>query len=198
MNKLIGLTLITHRLKTRFDAWAEENSGATAVEFALIATPFFILIFGLLEVALIFIISTTAEFGLNNASRSIRTGAFQNSPNATPAAFKAQVCSNLFSLIDCNALELDVRSFTNFNNAVLPNAIDPNTGEINSGAFAFQPGQPSEIVIVRVFYEYDLATPFISRPLANFPGGNSRLVQATIAFQNEPFNAPDPSTPTGP
>lgn len=187
MNKLIGLTVVTQKMKSRFEAWAEDNSGATAVEFALIATPFFFLIFGLLEVSLIFIISTTLEFAMNDASRTIRTGAFQNGGNVSEAAFTAQVCGSLFSLLDCNNLELDVRAFANFSNAALPPALDPGTGQINTGAFTFQPGQPNEIVIARAFYEWELITPFISRPLSNFPSGTSRLVQASIAFQNEPF-----------
>jgi len=188
MDKIIELTIVTRKLRTRFETWAEDNSGATAVEFALIATPFFFLIFGMLEVSLIFIISTTLEFGLNDASRTVRTGSFQNGAAPTEAAFRAAVCDNLFTLLDCNEVLFDVRAFNNFNGGPPPPPQDPDTGEIAPGNFVFQPGAPNQIVVARAFYEWDLITPVISRPLANLPTGNSRLVQASIAFQNEPFN----------
>jgi len=188
MKKLIGLTIVTRKLKARFDAWADDNSGATAVEFALIATPFFFLIFGLLEVSLLFIISTTMEFGLNEAARDIRTGAFQSSTAPTQGAFQTAICANLFSLLDCNAVELDVRSFANFTGGPPPSPIDPMTGQFSNAGFVFSPGGPNQIVIARAFYEWDLITPFISRPLSNLPSGTSRLLGASIAFQNEPFS----------
>lgn len=195
MEKIIDLTIFTRKMQTRFNAWAEDNSGATAVEFALIATPFFFLIFGLLEVSMIFIISTTLEFGLNDAARSIRTGAFQTGSTPTLAAFRSAVCDNLFSLLDCNQVQFDMRAFNNFNGGPPPNPIDPDTGQVDSTNFVFQPGVPNQIVIARAFYEWDLVTPLISRPLANLPDGNSRLLQASIAFQNEPFNFVAPVPP---
>jgi Flp pilus assembly protein TadG len=194
MEKIIELTIVTRKLRARFEAWAQDNSGATAVEFALIATPFFFLIFGLLEVSLIFIISTTLEFGLNDASRTVRTGSFQNGAAPTEAAFRTAVCANLFTLLECDQVKFDVRAFDNFNGGPPPPPIDPTTGEVDEPNFVFQPGAPNQIVIARAFYEWDLITPFISRPLSNLATGNSRLVQASIAFQNEPFNV----APTGP
>ena len=188
MDKIIDLTIVTKRHKARFDAWAEDNSGATAVEFALIATPFFFLIFGLMEISLIFILSTTLEFGLNEASRDIRTGSFQNGSAPNVSAFRTSVCSNLFALLDCSDLFFDVRAFTNFPSGPPPDPRNPTTGQINPGSLAFQPGAPSEIVLVRAYFEWDLITPVISLPLANTASGNSRLLEARIAFQNEPFN----------
>ncbi len=189
MNKIIGLTIVTRKLQTRFEAWAADNRGATAVEFALIATPFFLLIFGLLEVSLIFIISTTLEFGLNDATRGIRTGAFQAGGGGPPnlATFRTAVCDGLFALLDCSEIEFDLTAHNNFNGTPPPPATNPSTGMLNSGAFSFQPGGPSQIVIARAFFEWDLITPIISQPLSNVPSGDVRLITAVAAFQNEPF-----------
>lgn len=194
MDRIINLTIFTRKLHTRFNAWAEDNSGATAVEFALIATPFFFLIFGLLEVSMIFIISTTLEFGLNDAARTVRTGAFQNGSAPTISTFRTAVCANLFALLECNDVQFDVRAFNNFNAGPPPDPLDPGTGQVDTGSLTFQPGAPNQIVIARAYYEWDLITPLISRPLANLPDGNSRLLRASIAFQNEPYNVA-PVTP---
>lgn len=187
MEKIIHLTIVTQRLQNRFNAWADDNSGATAVEFALIATPFFFLVFGLLEVSLIFIVSTTLEFGMNEASRSIRTGTFQNGQTPTLAAFRSEVCSNLFGLIECNDIEFDIRTFASFNGAAVPSPINPATGLFDGSNFTFSPGAPNEIIIARAFFEQTLVTPIISQSLANLPGNKTRLISASIAFQNEPF-----------
>ena len=55
----------------------------------MIAVPFFFLLFGLLEVALIFIMSTVLEHAVNEASRDIRTGRFQAGAgvNAPPSSY---------------------------------------------------------------------------------------------------------------
>ena len=49
---------LSARLRSRWQAFAKDRRGAAAVEFAMIAAPFFFLIFGLLEVCLIFIMTT--------------------------------------------------------------------------------------------------------------------------------------------
>lgn len=186
---------LSHRLKNRFDAWARDRRGATAVEFALVATPFFFLLFGLFEVAIIFIMTTTLEHGINESSRAIRTGAFQ-SAQLNQAAFRNAVCSELFDLLDCDTnLHIDVRTFGNFGGAMNNSPVDPGTQTVNPGQFQFNPGGPNDIVVARVFYEWTLLSPVISKPLANL-SGNKRLLQASVAFRNEPFGgAGAPGTP---
>lgn len=178
-------TLLTRRWKKQLDTWADDNSGATAVEFALIAAPFFFLIFGLLEISLIFIVSTTMEHGLYEATRQIRTGFAQNN-SISRAAFEQSVCDELFDLLDCdNNLQIDVRTFSNFSSASFQNGID-GSGNFSSGNFQFNPGLRDEIVLARAYYEWNLITPVISAPLSNLSNGNL-LISAGVAFRNEPF-----------
>ena len=66
-----------------------------------------------------------------------------------------------------------------------PSAIDGD-GNLDDSDFEFSPGNANEIVVVRVFYEWELLTPVLSAPLANMSNGR-RLLQATVAFRNEPF-----------
>ncbi|KAF0113370.1 MAG: TadE family protein [Hyphomonadaceae bacterium] len=51
-----------------------KNRGSTAVEFALIATPFVFMIFALIETMLVFFTQTTLEAAVAEESRKIRTG----------------------------------------------------------------------------------------------------------------------------
>lgn len=186
MNCIERFAVVTPRLKRTFHAWAEDKGGATALEFALVATPFFFLIFGLFEVAIIFVMSTTLEHGLNEAARTIRTGSFQQS-GLGQAAFRQAVCDELFDLLDCDdRLQIDVRVFDNFADSSNNSPIDPTTQTVDASQFQFAPGGPDEIVVARVFYEWDLFTPVLSAPLANLEDGG-RLLQASVAFRNEPF-----------
>lgn len=196
MRNFYDLTIVTRRYRDRFEAWAEDNSGATAVEFALIAAPFFFLLFGLLEISLIFIVSTTLEHGLTEASRDIRTGSFQQSGSQL-ADFEQNVCDELFGLLDCdNQLHLDVRTFQNFAGSTTDSPIDDEEN-FSTDDFQFNPGSASDIVLIRAYYEWELITPVISRPLSNLSNGNL-LIQAGIAFRSEPFVAGNPNANAAP
>ena len=174
------------RWQKKFEQFVSDKRGLAAVEFAMIAVPFFFLIFGLLEVCVIFIMSSVLEHGANEAARSIKTGQFQQA-GFDQATFKTAVCAELFGLMTCDdKLQLDVKTFSNFAGTSDPSPIDPATGDLDVSSFGFTPGGQNEIVVVRVFYEWDLLIPVMSAPLANM-SENRRLLQATIAFRNEPF-----------
>jgi hypothetical protein len=53
------------------------------------------------------------------------------------------------------------------------------------------PGQDGDIVVVRMFYQWQLFVTGLGFNLANLAGGK-RLLSATAAFKNEPFPSPPP------
>lgn len=196
MRQMLTIGVFAPKWQKKLEAFAEDKRGIAAVEFALIAMPFFFLIFGLLEVCVIFIMSSILEHAASEASRQIRTGQLQTSGQsaaATQAAFETSVCDELFGLMACDdRLKFDVQQFANFSGTgsstptYLP-ATDPtNPGGLDDSGFSFNAGAQNEIVVIRVFYEWDLIIPVMSAPLANM-SENRRLLQATVAFRNEPF-----------
>lgn len=175
----------TRRLARRFHAWCADRRGIAAVEFALIAVPFFFLMFGLLEIALLFIMSTVLEHSVTEVSRDIRTGQFQDA-GLTEVAFKNMICDELFGLLACDArLRIDVKTFSDFTSTSNPSPIDSH-GEFDDTGFTFDPGGSDDIVVVRVFYQWDLVTPILSKPLENMSNGR-RLLSGVAVFRNEPF-----------
>ena len=92
---------LKRHLKRRIARLSKNTDGATAIEFALLALPFFALLFGILELAVIFFISSTLNFAVSEAGRQIRTGSFQL---CSQAQFKALVCSNMSGVGDCLSL----------------------------------------------------------------------------------------------
>ena len=59
--------------------WSKEQSGATAIEFGMVALPFVLLLFGILSVCLYFFTTFTLENAVWQAARAIRTGQVQQS-----------------------------------------------------------------------------------------------------------------------
>jgi len=170
-------------------AFRRDRRGVSAVEFALISLPFMVLIFGILELAMVFLAATTLENAVENASRKIRTGAFQTSGASNKADFKALVCGGMTWLgSDCAAkLTVDVRTFSNFSSLASNNPLAAPT--FNASQTCFSPGQPGDIVLVRAYYEWKLFTPVIDSALQNMGGGSGkRLISMATAFRNEPFS----------
>ncbi len=180
----------TRRLAKAFDQWAEDRRGSAAIEFALISTPFFLLIFGMLEIAVIFIATSSLEFAVTEASRAVRTGQAQ-AAGLNRATFRALVCSNILSVLECDSnFEVDVQTLNGFNNDPVGGAGNPD-GSFRTGCFGFDPGGTDDVVIVRAFYRWELLTPFLTTPLANL-GDDGLVIQATTAFRNEPFGSGAP------
>lgn len=173
------------RIKARAARFARDRKGATAVEFAFVAAPFFVLVFAILEIALIFFASAIIEEAVADAARDIRTGELQSS-GQSEADFRALICARMQGVGDCDRLSIDVRTFENFASTQFDPPIDPD-GELDDSGFSFNPGGAEDIVVVRVFYDWPLMGPGALNGLANLPG-NRRLIASATAFRNEPYN----------
>jgi Flp pilus assembly protein TadG len=168
-------------------AYRSDAKGATAVEFAMVALPLLLLLFSVLELAMIFLISTTLENATYNAARQIRTGNFQASGTPTAVAFKTAVCNDLSWLGSActSKVEVDVRTYASFTNPSIPDPI--SNGNFNTGALTFVPGSPGDIVLVRAFYKWTLVTPYLTSGLQKLNGGVS-VITASSLFRNEPYS----------
>jgi len=159
--------------------------GAAAVEFAMLALPFFALLCGSLEIGMIFVISSTLEDATNSAARTIRTGQLQNSGVSTASAFVNTICAQLSWLgSNCSSnLTVDVETFSQFSSVTAPNLV-------KNGVFTpptnFSVGGPGDIVVVRAYYQWALMTPMMDGALQNVNGGKT-LITSTSIFRNEPY-----------
>lgn len=161
-----------------------DQQGATAVEFALVATPFFALIFAILETALVFFAGQTLETAAADGARLIMTGQAQTA-GYDQAAFKRAVCAKIVGLIDCNAgLYIDVKSYASFSS--INTAAPITNGALNTTGFGFVSGGPGDIVVVRLMYQWPVYAALLSFNLSN-SGTNKRLLMSTVAFRNEPY-----------
>lgn len=167
---------------------ARKQDGAAAVEFAMVAAPFLMLTFAIMETALVFFAGQTLETAVSDASRLIMTGQAQ-SQGFNQTAFKQAVCARIYGLFDCaNGVFVDVKTYTSFSGVDLNPPLDGSGNFQNN--MTYQPGGAGDIVVVRLYYKW----PIYVALLQNMSGSN-RLLVATAAFRNEPFGSTPPPSP---
>lgn len=169
--------------------FAAARRGAVAVEFAFVAFPFLLLLFGIVELALVFVVSTTIEGATESAARRIRTGEFQTGGATSKDNFRDLVCARMSWLSGgCSAtLIVDVQTFAIDDYQGMANDTPQNPGTFDAGATCFSPGGPGDVVLVRAYYPWTLFTPLLNDAMENM-GDGKRLVSAVAAFRNEPYN----------
>ncbi|RZJ03978.1 MAG: pilus assembly protein [Brevundimonas sp.] len=164
------------------------RDGSVAVEFGMVALPFCLMIFAILELALIFVTDSVLENATIETGRLIRTGQ-ASAQNMTPKQFKDSLCGRMSVFApDCNARAfVDVRVIPQF--AAIPP--DPMAGGkvFNDGVLTYCGGGPGSLVLVRVWYRQPLLTTFLAQGLSRLKDGTAMLT-ATTAFRNEPFAPP--------
>lgn len=168
-----------------------DRSGATAVEFAIVAMPFLFLMFALFELGMVFVVSSTLDDAMSASARTIRTGAAQTAGVATKEDFRDIVCGKLSWLgSQCRAnLSIDVRTFETFKNQAAPDPIEKDKDGkkvFNEKALQFAPGAAEDTVLVRAFYRWKLMSPFLKGGLERLDGGVA-VITAAVTFKNEPY-----------
>lgn len=180
------------RLLRRF---RHSQDGATIVEFAMVATPFLMLLAAIFETALMFWTSQALEEGVGQASRALLTGQsqtlYKGTASANATAFKKAICANAPGLIDCTKVTIDVRSYASFATASTgTTASKPvSGGALNTTGYGYTQPLPGQIVVVRAVLEYKLIFTQWSSALANI-GAGKRAIVASATFRAEPFAVP--------
>jgi Flp pilus assembly protein TadG len=184
MRRAIG---VARKALTRF---GRAREGVAAVEFAMVALPFMLLMVGVGEIAMIGFGQANLNYAAAETARQIRTGQTQTD-GTDYSQVRTALCQQLNSImtLNCGNLYLDVKSFDSFVNA--QNANPVQNGAFSDQGFGFQPGAPSDIVVVRAFYRWKLLTPMFGSVFSNI-GNGERLLVSTLMFRNEPFPDPNP------
>ena len=168
----------------RVGRFVRENRGAAAVEFAMIAVPFFMMLFAIIETGLAFFAQQALETATADTSRLLLTGQAQNA-GYSQSQFKTALCGNLSSMFDCaNGIYINVTNYANFGAVAPSTPIDASGNFVN--AFSYSPGGSGVITLVQVYYMWPLFVTSLGYNYANV-NGHYRLLAATAAFRNEPY-----------
>lgn len=192
---------------SRLHALARSRDGSAAIEFALLAIPYFIIIFAILETFIAFAAEQLVSNAVDTMSRQMRTGQItfvdpSRTGYKTQTQFRQAFCDEISIIIRCSQTEaatqdklyLDVRSFANFASipTTIPRVSADKYSDLKISDFKFTPGGPGSINMVRAYYRWsiivDLVRPYVTglRPVgSSMP--SEYLIVATAAFQNEQY-----------
>lgn len=161
----------------------QAEDGATAIEFAFLAGPFFLLIFAIIESSIFFLAGQYLESGVDTVGRMVRTGQLDGS--TTEAEFKTEICTSTSLLFDCDSIKVDLSVAATFDDLGDPPEPDSD-GNYDSSAFGFTPPGASQIVMITVMYEWPILTNYAA-PLMTNSTGKWALMTATAVFRTEPY-----------
>ena len=164
---------------------AATTEACAAVEFGLVALPFFALLFAIIQIGLVFFAGQALEGAVATASRMIRTGQAQQQ-NFDAAKFKDQICAQIETLFNCPE----------------PHRRRPDHKDLRRRrpVAADRQGHRQSQASIRNMLPATAATSSWSAPStsgrcspscsasisSNLADGN-HLLSATTAFRNEPF-----------
>lgn len=173
------------RFTRRFRADAK---GATAVEFGLLATPFFFMLMMIVEMSMVFWTRQVLQEATNQASRTILTGEsrtlYSGSAAAQTAAFRDAVCARMNIAADCpTRLFIDVQPSSAFPASA---ASMVTSGTIDVSRYQMRPVAPSEIVVVRTAFKVPVITSGFFSAMSRLTT-NENVLESVVAFRAEPF-----------
>lgn len=173
------------RRSSRCAAFLGDSKGATAVEFALVATPFLALIIALIQTFLVFFAQQLLESVVHQSARLIMTGQVQ-AQQMSQAAFKQKVCDQIVIFFSCTGIMVDVQVANTWTTAdtSMPPLTYNSSGQV-SNVWQYNPGSAGDIVVLRVTYVWPVMLGPLGFNLSNMSNGNRQLM-ASAAFQNEP------------
>jgi len=177
VRKVLGFRII-NRFKGSED-------GSAAIEFGMVALPFLMLIFAILETAVGFFAAQVFESGVDVVGRRIRTGQIR-STDVTMSEVRDEICSKTLGLFTCANIKLNVKSYPTFPGAPLTTPTNAD-GNLDDSAFTFDSGSSGSIVVVRAYYEWPIFLDYLWQNISSGMSNGKRLLVATTAFQNEPF-----------
>lgn len=191
----------TAPISSRWRGLIRSRDGATAIEFALLAIPYFLIVCAILETFIAFTAEQLVSNAVDTLGRQLRTGQITYNHNAatdkTVQQFRQLFCNEINILIQCSAGEiatpdklwLDVETYSTF--SAMPTSVPMKNGDLDTSGFGYAPGGPGTINMLRAYYRWqiitDLVRPYVSTVHPTNGSANVFLIVATAAFQNEKY-----------
>lgn len=174
--------------------FVRNRRGSTAIEFAILALPFALLVFAILESCISFAGQEVMANITDDVARQLRTGQLRPA-DVAGGKLTTLICGRLQIIVstDCpQQLLVDLREYPTFADAATATFKIQNGDVVlmqgtNSQPFANTPGLAESKNMLRVFYKWPVMTDLMAKSMANLSGGRT-LHFASVTWQNEPFD----------
>lgn len=170
-----------------------DRRGSTAIEFAMLAIPFALLVFAILESCISFAAQEVMANATDDIARQLRTGQLRPA-DVSGTKLRDMICAKLEIMVakTCPGLLVDLREYPTFADAALA-GFKIQDGDVvltkgtSTQTFTVAPGLAESRNMLRVFYKWPVMTDFMAKSMANLKDGKT-LHFASITWQNEPFD----------
>ena len=174
-----------------------DDSGTSALEFALISIPFLLLLVGFFEFALLTTAGVLMESGAMKAARYGATGQLPQD-TTREARIREIIGERTFGLLDMEALQIDTLTYNGFDRIGKPEGFDDRNGngkfdagepfqdvngngtwDTDQGASGL--GGGGDVVVYKLSYPWSPMTGVIQ------PVVDEVVLSSSIPVRNEPF-----------
>ena len=173
-----------------------DDRASTAVEFAAVGVPFFMVLVGILVVGLLSFSSSTLDYAVQKASRQIMVGQTQSS-SLTASQFQQSILCPLLpaGLFDCSKIVVSLTSFAKANYDLNGGYADHYYEYLTSDkgglkvptAPSFCLGAGESYQVLQVTYPFPVLFSFLSGSPRIVDG--KYIMMSSLTFKNEPFAA---------
>jgi len=163
--------------------FAGNRQGAAAIEFAILALPFFLVIFAIIEIAIMCFVDAGLDAALHKTARQVRVGT-ATTDQWDLSKFKATLCSELSYYFDCsNSLLVRATVITDMSSVTRISALAGGTLSVSED---FDIGGAGDYVLIQAFLPWDPVVHYYSYSSSKLDDGRYVLGAAEL-FKNEPF-----------
>lgn len=174
----------------RFAArFAGDKRGSTAIEFTMLAIPFSLLVFAILESCISFAGQEVLANATDDIARQFRTGQIK-AADTNVDKLREMICNRLDVIVasGCPGLEFDLREVATFQEAAaLGIPFNAAKDDIVTTGFKVAPGKALSRNVLRIFYRWPIITDLMRKSMANLKN-NKTLHFSMAVWQNEPFD----------
>ncbi len=187
-NNGAGQPLGRQRPRGLWRRFVRDRKGSTAIEFTMLALPFSLLVFAILESCISFAGQQVMANVTDDIARQLRTGQIRRA-QVTETSLKAMICDRLEMVVSegCPGLVVDLREFPTFAAAAAVKIKIKADRDLDTTGFAVTPGPSLSKNMLRVFYKWPVMTDFLRKSMSNIKD-NKTLHFASVTWQNEPFD----------
>ena len=164
-------------------AFTRDRKGSAAIEFAILARPFFVVVFAIAEIAVMYFVDSGLDAALHKAVRQVRVGVAKTG-NWDATKFKEVVCSELSFSFGCSQ-DLKVRAVVVTDMASV-NRVSPIANGSLNVAEDFDLGDSGSYVLVQAFLPWDPTFKLYPIASARLADG-SYVLGSSELIKNEPF-----------
>lgn len=177
------------------------QSGATAVEFALVVPLLIMAMVEILQGGLYLFCYTAIEHATANSTRAILVGSLPSTASTSSGFRTYVVCNNLISVLSCDNVVTSLQAVnlgaTGTGYSAFVNADESGLIQTvkNNATTSYCPGAPGTYEYLEVFYAVPLFSPIwraVNSTVWN--GSTVTFARAAAAFRNEPFTSASVST----